>query len=168
MFLPFLVLVFFAGPVITAKVPVCTGLRYTGTFVSCETGKEFYSYGFDLSVSINPNNSTFPNKLRITNYENWSSDPDIIYPGAPIIFPTKGVSIQCSTINETCLLDFPNGSTQMLYPLMVNESLGYPQSNAAIFINNGNVFDAYYGGLLDPILGDRLGWNDRKFFTCFF
>uniref|UniRef100_A0AC34GD74 Uncharacterized protein n=1 Tax=Panagrolaimus sp. ES5 TaxID=591445 RepID=A0AC34GD74_9BILA len=147
---------------IAARVPICNALRYSGTLIQCDTRNAFFSYGFDFSVSVNPKNSTFPNQLRITNFESWSSDPDSIYHVAPIIVPFSGIPNQCSTINETCLLDFPNGATQLLYPLMVNETIVNVGSNAAIFINNGNIFDGYYGGLLDPIAGKRLGWDDRK------
>uniref|UniRef100_A0A914YE58 Uncharacterized protein n=1 Tax=Panagrolaimus superbus TaxID=310955 RepID=A0A914YE58_9BILA len=148
------------GLTISAKVPICNGLRYSGALIKCGTEKAFYSYGFDLSVSINPKNSTFPNQLRITNFESWSIDPLSIYHAAPLIFPFNQISNQCSSINGTCLLDFPNGATQMLYPLMVNGTIVNYGSNAIIFINNGNIFDGYYGGLLDPIAGKRLGWDD--------
>uniref|UniRef100_A0A914QAD6 Uncharacterized protein n=1 Tax=Panagrolaimus davidi TaxID=227884 RepID=A0A914QAD6_9BILA len=68
---------------------------------------------------------------------------------------------QCPTMNETCFIEYPNGICEMYLPLMINGSVGNLHSNSRPIINNGHIFDGYYGGLMQPDAND-LSWNDRK------
>uniref|UniRef100_A0A914R4Y0 Uncharacterized protein n=1 Tax=Panagrolaimus davidi TaxID=227884 RepID=A0A914R4Y0_9BILA len=156
----FFIAIFYVESTITSRDPICNSLQYTGAFVSNATGKTLYSYAFDCGISVNPNNSTFPNKLRITNYERWSSNPSKIYQAAPLIFAYPGVMNQCPKMNETCFIDFPNTYSMMFYPLMLNGTLANYESNARPFISNGNIFDGYYGTLMDPNKVNNFAWND--------
>jgi hypothetical protein len=149
--LAFLVLLF--QNAFTAKVPICRSLEYSlKTTAKDNTPKEdespptFYSYNFNMDVTVSPDFPEFPNKITIYNFTEFSLDDSLYFRASPPqFFIDKGFQYNSTTSPSTMtgpwIYYSPNGEvTTAIEYYHQKISFGNITDQMGIYLNKGRFY----------------------------
>lgn len=153
-FVSFLFFIYF--PIFKAdEISLCKAVNYAGSITENSyfgsSNTKIYNYSFDLNISENILNNTFPNDIIISNFNDWSLNNLLYGRISPLRLKYFGkedenINIFCQSMNETCRISLSNGKTQVNFDFLnYGEIIDY--SN--IYINDGTIFDGSRGYLID-------------------
>jgi hypothetical protein len=139
----------------TAKVPICRSMEYSLKTTAMTTTKDntpkdespptFYSYNFNMDVTVSSDFPEFPNKITIYNFTEFSVDDSLYFRASPpMFFIDKGFqynSTAPTTMTGPWTIYAPNGEvTTAIEYYHQQMSFGNFTDQMGIYLNKGTFY----------------------------
>uniref|UniRef100_A0A914PST0 VWFA domain-containing protein n=1 Tax=Panagrolaimus davidi TaxID=227884 RepID=A0A914PST0_9BILA len=136
------------------QVPICKTVRHTGIFSDAYLST-LYTFSFDLTVNANAQNPSYPNTVTVTNFTEWYLNSTVfnrISPWSFVLYDKINKSIECPSMTENCVIQFPNGQQRYYFDFSYKNRTDSTKFvlGTKVFVNEGTFFDGISGYFWNP------------------